>query len=123
MIDPLTELHAPETVQRYRDAMRRGDRFPPIGVLAVARRYLVADGHKRLAAYRGLGEATIRVEVWPLGRWLGDQWRQATANARKNRRILRLARTDPVAAARLFGTTLAHWRRVALSLATWFHNR
>jgi hypothetical protein len=117
VVDLIQLSHAPERVAIYRDRMQEGDRFPPISVIRVLGRYLVADGHKRFAAYRQLGEPEILVEVWSYGRWLRDQWRQAIGNGRKNLRILVACFTRPADAWRLLQTTLLHWRRVATSLA------
>ena len=116
--DLLTVTHAADRIARYRDEMAGGARFPPISVIRLFGRYLVADGHKRLAAFRalGAGEDEILVEVWPLSRWLADQQRQAVANARKNGRILALSVTHPREAGRLAATTVLHWRRVLVSL-------
>jgi len=119
VVDPLANRpHDPGRVEAYRSAMLAGGAFPPISVVTFGSRYLVADGHKRLAAYVTLGQPEIRVEVWSWGRWLGDQARQAKDNAGKNVRILRLSVTDPPAARRLLGSTLAHWRRVAEALVS-----
>ena len=114
--DLLSVPHAPEVVGRYREAMLAGERFPPVSVIRLGGRLLLADGHKRLRAYRTLGPETILVEVWTLARWLRDQRRQLRENARKNATILRRSLRDPAGAARLLGTTAAHWRRVARSL-------
>ena len=114
--DLLSVPHAPEVVGRYREAMLAGERFPPVSVIRLGGRLLLADGHKRLRAYRTLGPETILVEVWTLARWLRDQRRQLRENARKNATILRRSFRDPAGAARLLGTTAAHWRRVARSL-------
>jgi len=118
VVDLLPISHAPEQIAAYAEAMRRGDAFPPVSVLPVAGRLLLADGHKRLAACRALGVEEIPVEVWTFARWLRDQAQQARRNAAKNRKIAARALRDPRAAARLLGTTLSHWKRVALSLAT-----
>ena len=123
VIDPLEVTHAPERIARYRDRMVAGERFPPITVVRLLGRYLVADGHKRLAAYRTLGPTDILVQVWPLKRWARDQWEQAVANARKNRTIIALSVRDPRSASRLLLTTLLHWKRVATSLARWAAGR
>jgi hypothetical protein len=116
VIDLLAVTHAQARVDEYRSRMAAGDRFPPVSVLRVAGRYLLADGHKRFAAYRGLGHTHIDVEVWPLWRWLQDQARQVRDNARKNARILVMTVRDPAEARRLALGTLRHWRRVATSL-------
>jgi hypothetical protein len=118
VLDLLPLTHAPERIAEYADAMRRGDRFPPVSVLPLAGRLLLADGHKRLAACRALAVDEIPVEVWTYARWLRDQVGQLRRNAAKNREIAARAFRDPREAARLLGTTLGHWRRVALSLAT-----
>jgi hypothetical protein len=118
VIDLLHVSHAPDVVAAYRAQMLDGHRFPPIAVIPLAGRFVVADGHKRLAAYRALGRPTILVEVWGAGRFLRDQWRQVVGNTRKNARILRLSVSEPRAAFRLLLTTLQHWRRVAMALTT-----
>ena len=117
VVDLIALSHAPERITLYRDRMEQGDRFPPISVIRLFGHYLVADGHKRFAAYQQLSEPEILVEVWTLGRWLQDQWRQAVRNGRKNLRIVTTSVTSPVEAWRLLQTTLLHWRRVARSLA------
>jgi hypothetical protein len=117
VVDPLAAAgHAPERVAEYADRMREGDRFPPVSVIRVGRRLLVADGHKRLRAAASLGAEDVLVEVWPLRRWVGDQLQQAVANSRKNATILFCVVSDPVRAARLARSTLLHWRRVVVSL-------
>jgi hypothetical protein len=116
VVDLLPLSHVPERVAAYRDRMRAGDRFPPISVIRVFGRYVIADGHKRYSAYRLLGAPEIVVEVWPLTRWLRDQWRQAADHAHKNARIVSVSITDPRQAGRLLLTTVLHWRRVASSL-------
>jgi glycosyltransferase involved in cell wall biosynthesis len=123
VVDLLPFTHAPDRVALYSDRMRRGDRFPPISVIRVAGRYVVADGHKRFNAHRALGADRIIVEVWPLRRWLRDQREQAVRNARKNARILKMSVTDPPGAWRLLYSTLLHWRRVATALAWWATRR
>jgi hypothetical protein len=117
LLDTSLDIHAPDRIAHYRDRMAAGERFPPIAVVRLLGRYLVADGHKRLAAYRSLGPVDIVVEVWPLRRWARDQWRQAVANGRKNRTILVMGVRDPRSASRLLLTTLRHWKRVVTSLA------
>jgi len=118
VVDLLSEEpHAPERIESYRAAMLAGAQFPPISVVKWGGRFLVADGHKRLAAYTALSPRDIRVEVWTWRRWGRDQARQLKHNARKNGQVLALSVTDPRAAGKLFATTLHHWRRVARSLA------
>ena len=117
VVDLLAVPHAPEVVERYRRAMDAGDLFPPVSVVRMAGRLLLADGHKRLRAWRSFAPRTVPVEVWPLHRWLGDQAGQLRRNFGKNARILRSSVRDPRGAASLLGTTFAHWRRVARSLA------
>jgi len=117
IVDPLGRTpHDPYRIEAYRNEMLAGTHFPPISVVTFGSRYLVADGHKRLAAYAALGRPDIRVELWSWGRWLRDQGRQARDNSGKNLRILRLSVSDPGAALRLLGSTLAHWRRVVGAL-------
>jgi hypothetical protein len=96
--------------------MQAGAKFPPVSVVRLAGRLVVADGHKRLAAARRCGARTVLVEVWPWRTWAADQRRQAAGNLRKNGRILRYAVTDPREALRLARTTTDHWWRVARSL-------
>jgi hypothetical protein len=116
VVDLLPISHVPERVSAYRERMLAGDRFPPISVIRLFGRYVIADGHKRYTAFRGLDRQEIVVEVWPYRRWLADQRDQAIGNVRKNRRILAASLTDPGQAWRLLLTTLLHWRRVATSL-------
>lgn len=116
VVDLLELTHAAEVIHGYRERMRAGDLFPPVSVVRLFGRWLVADGHKRYVAWAGLGEKEIVVEVWPLGRWLADQAGQAKRNARKNGRIVARLFVDPRESLRLARTTAEHWRRVARSL-------
>jgi hypothetical protein len=116
VVDLLAVPHDPGTVESYWRRMEEGHRFPPIAVVPVGGWYLVADGHKRLTAWRQLDGGELPVELWTVGRWLVDQRRQVRDNLRKKRRILVALRRDPDEARRLLGTTLLHWRRVARSL-------
>lgn len=116
VIDPLPRSHVPERVEQYRRAMLRGGLFPPVSVIRFGRNYLVADGHKRLAAFRTFGPGSVTVEVWTYRRWLRDQTGQLLRNIRKNGAILRLAFTNRREAARLLIATLGHWHRVATCL-------
>jgi len=122
-IDAITDLlhvtHAPEQIAVYRRAMERGDRFPPIAVVRLAGRYFVANGHKRLSAYRARRVDDIVVEVWPLHRWVRDQWEQLAHKSRQQWRLLWHSPFDAQArrqARRLFWDTLGHWQRIARSL-------
>lgn len=116
VIDLLQVTHAPDVIDAYRSRMEAGDLFPPVSVIILWRWVLLADGHKRFSAYRGLGRADIEVEVWPLKCWLLDQWRQVMNNANKNKRIAALLFTDPGTARRMMLSTFQHWRRVLVSL-------
>jgi hypothetical protein len=119
IVDPLAHRpHDAARIDQYRRDMLAGARFPPISVVRWGSRYLVADGHKRLAASAALGLADLCVERWTWRRWAADQGRQVRDNAAKNIRILKLSVVDPPAARRLLGSTLAHWRRVAGALAS-----
>ncbi len=120
VVDPLGRVpHDPARVDAYRAAMLAGERFPPIAVVRVGPWYLVADGHKRLAAFATLNEPELVVDHWSWSDWSRDQWRQAGDHIRKHGRILRLTRTDPRGAFRLWTSTFSHWHRVARSLIGW----
>jgi hypothetical protein len=119
VVDLLEVSHAPERIEEYRRAMAAGDRFPPIAVVRLGGRLLLADGHKRFQAFRALGGEEIHVEVWPWRRWLADQRRQLSGKTRAHGSLLRrLPRHGEARAAarRLFWDTLGHWRRIAASL-------
>lgn len=119
VIDLLPVTHAPERIAAYRAAMARGDRFPPVSVLRVGRRYFITDGHKRFAAYRMVTDADVLVELWTVRRWLGDQAGQLARKTRQQLRLLLASRADPaarVALTRLVGDTIGHWRRIGRSL-------
>ena len=116
VVDLLELTHAPEVIRGYRDRMCAGDLFPPVSVVRLLGKWLVADGHKRYVAWTGLGAKEILVEVWPLRRWLADQAGQAARNARKNGRIAARLFVDPRESFQLARTTAGHWRRVAHSL-------
>lgn len=118
IVDLLHVSHAHDVIDRYAAAMRDGARFPPVSVLRIAGRLVLADGHKRLAAARRVGVPAIPVEVWNWRRFASDQWRQARNNARKNGTIVRAAFRDPSLARSLAASTLRHWGRVVVSLAT-----
>ncbi len=82
LVDLLNVTHAPGRIESYRQAMRAGDRFPPISVVRLGRRYVVADGHKRLVAVKALGEEHIDVEVWSPWRLTRDLAGQSARHAR-----------------------------------------
>jgi hypothetical protein len=119
VVDLLAATHAPERIAAYRQAMAAGTRFPPIAVVRCGGRYLIADGHKRFSAYAQLSRAPLPVEVWPLRRWLRDQWLQLRRKSAQQARLLRGGLRDPRdrrAARRLLWDTLGHWQRIARSL-------
>ena len=120
VVDLLEVTHAPERIAEYRRAMQRGERFPPISVVRLGGRFLVADGHKRFSAYRSLPITEIVVEVWTLRRWRRDQWRQLRTKTVQQWRLLWRSPVDRAArrqAVRLFWDTVGHWRRFAMSFA------
>src|SRR5687767_12111550 len=47
VVDLLPLTHNDHTIERYRARMAAGDLFPPIGVLPLFGRLVIADGHKR----------------------------------------------------------------------------
>jgi hypothetical protein len=120
VIDVLQVSHAPERIAEYRDAMRRGERFPPVSVVRLGGRFFIADGHKRFSAYKEMGAERILVEVWSLRRWLRDQGGQLGRKTRAQVAILVRSPFDASARARgrrLFWDSVGHWRRIATSLA------
>lgn len=122
VVDPLSVTHAPEVVERYREAMRGGARFPPISVIRLGGRVFVADGHKRFSAYRQLGARDIVVEVWPLRRWLRDQFGQLARSTRNQGSLLGRALYDRAArraARREWVALRGHWRRIFMSARAW----
>lgn len=123
VVDLLPVSHVPERIAAYRHAMECGERFPPISVVRVAGRLLIADGHKRFSAYRSLPVTEIVVEVWTTRRWLRDQWGQLARKTRQQWHLLWRSVVDARAraqAARLFWDTIGHWRRMALSVVRRF---
>jgi hypothetical protein len=126
VVDLLEVTHLPERIIEYRQAMERGARFPPIAVVRVAGRFLVADGHKRLSAYKALPVDEIVVEVWTMRRWLHDQWRQLVHKTRQQWWLLWRSPVDRQARAqarRLFWDTVGHWKRVVSSLSRVWQRR
>jgi hypothetical protein len=116
VVDLLPTTHAPERIEQYRLAMERGERFPPISVICMAGRFLIADGHKRYSAYKTFSQGPILVEVWPLRQLLAEQIGQLQRNLKKNKAIIRGFYGNPQESMRLLITTFAHWRRVAAAL-------
>jgi ParB-like chromosome segregation protein Spo0J len=59
-----TEKLDRKKVTLFRQALRRGDRFPPVGVWKHRTgRYEVLDGYHRFHAHRLEGRKTIRIKV------------------------------------------------------------
>lgn len=120
VVDLFTATHAPECIEDYRQAMARGDRFPPVSVIRLGTRFVIADGHKRYRACRAVGAGQIPVEVWPLSRLLSDQWHQFRHKTRQIVTVMGRAaqhREGRQEARRLYWDTIGHWRRIALSAA------
>jgi subfamily B ATP-binding cassette protein MsbA len=122
ILDLLEVSHAPERVADFRRAMQGGDRFPPIAVVRLGDRFVLTDGHKRLAAVRGLAPppGAIPVEVWPLRRWAADQAGQFRRKTRQQLALLGRSLYDAearVAGRRLVADTMGHWRRIGHSAA------
>ncbi len=116
VVDLLPLTHAPEVVQAYREALLSGDAFPPVAVVRLLGRWVIADGHKRWSAAASLGLDEVLVDVWPFRLLLADQFRQLAAGARKNGRFARGLLFDREEARRIARDTLGHWRRVGASL-------
>lgn len=120
VIDMLEVEHAPEHVERYRQAMASGARFPPVAVVRLAGRYFLADGHKRFCAARRLGACdAIVVEIWSISRWAEDQWGQLRRKTALQLALLRRATRDPAARAEaraLFAHFATHWGRIGRSV-------
>jgi len=120
VVDPFTTTHAPERIEEYRQAMARGERFPPVCVVKLGSRFVIADGHKRYRACRALGVQRIPVELWPLRRLLADQWRQFRHKMRQIAAVTARAAREPQGrrdARRLYADTVGHWKRIARSAA------
>ena len=119
VVDLLTVSHAQERIEEFREAMIRGDSFPPISGIRLGRRIFVADGHKRFSAYRELGRSHLHVEIWPLRRWLLDQGRQLRkTGSRLVTALLEVSRGGVASreARDLFGGIVRHYKRIAASL-------
>jgi len=121
VVDLLHVTHRPDEIERFRQAIEGGDRFPPISVVHLAGRFFVADGHKRFNAYAALPVSEIVVQVWTMRRWLQDQWRQFHHKTRQQCRLAFRSLYDQRARAearRLVLDTIGHWRRIVVSLTT-----
>ncbi len=119
LIDLLQYVHRPEVVQQYRERMKKGDRFPPVSVLPLGGSYLLTDGHKRLSALRSLGSPLVFVEVWTFRRWIGDQVAQLGDYLQRTWQQLQNDYEEGELRAgfmRQFRTTMAHWKRIWMSL-------
>jgi len=66
-LQPRTGINL-EMVEGYADAMRRGDRFPPLTVFYDGKAYLLSDGFHRLRAARAIKAKTVLCEVRKGGR-------------------------------------------------------
>jgi ABC-type multidrug transport system fused ATPase/permease subunit len=120
VLDLFTTTHAAEQIERYRSAMLNGERFPPISVIKIGSRWVIADGHKRFRACRALGAAEIPVELWPLRKLLDDQWRQLRHKTLQIVTVIARAVRHPDGrkeARRLYWDTVGHWKRIGLSAA------
>lgn len=121
VIDLLSNTHAPERIAEYRQAMDNGAAFPPLSTLRLGKRFVIADGHKRLSACKQRGMSHVMVEVWTIRRWLRDMGSQSV---RKLRQVLVLTARSTVdrdsrkAAVRLYWDTVGHWKRIFTSLWT-----
>jgi hypothetical protein len=121
VVDLLHVTHRPDEIERFRQAIEGGDRFPPISVVPLAGRFYVADGHKRFSAYGSLPVSHIVVQVWTIRRWLQDQWRQFRHKTRQQCSLAFRSLYDQRARAearRLVLDTIGHWRRILVSLTT-----
>jgi subfamily B ATP-binding cassette protein MsbA len=120
ILDLFTATHAPERIESYRQAMAVGELFPPIAVIQVGPRFVIADGHKRFRACLALGLREITVELWPISRLLADQHRQFRNKTRQIASVITRAARHPEGrkdAHRLYWDTVGHWKRIAQSVA------
>lgn len=116
IIDLLQVTHAEDRIAEYA-AMRQGFLFPPIGVFRLGRRWLLTDGHKRLAAYRRLDQPEILVECWSLDILYADLCRQSHKSHQRLLAALANIPSNPQPIFDLLAHTLAHWWRIVRSLA------
>lgn len=100
--------------------MEQGVQFPPISVVAVLGRYVVADGHRRFSAARGLPIDEVVVEVWPFAQLAADLLAQTRATLREWRRavVALLTRGSARELGDVLRATAAHWWRIVRSLLT-----
>jgi len=121
VVDLLIVTHASERVEQYRQAMLRGDRFPPVSVLPLFGWFLLTDGHKRFTAYKSLETAEMPVQVWTIRRSMAHLARQTLREASEGCRIVARLGRDPEAAALLkkfLWSRVIHYRRLGRSLWT-----
>jgi ABC-type multidrug transport system fused ATPase/permease subunit len=120
VVDFFTTTHAAERIDGYLNAMREGERFPPISVIRIGRRLIIADGHKRYRACRALGATWVMVEFWPLRKLLEDQYRQFRHKTRQIVTVAARAIRHPEGrkdAYRLYWDTIGHWQRIGSGAA------
>jgi ABC-type multidrug transport system fused ATPase/permease subunit len=120
VVDFFTTTHAAERIDSYMNAMRDGERFPPISVIRIGRRLVIADGHKRFQACRALGATQVTVELWPLRKLLDDQYRQFRHKTHQIVTVVARAIRHPEGrkdAHRLYWDTVGHWKRIGSGAA------
>lgn len=121
VVDLLHVSHAPDRVASYAADMRAGRRFPPISVVRLGRRFVIANGHKRFTACRSLGVDTIPVEIWGVARLAADLAGQTRRHLAQAGRALTGPFRGPEGrreTRQFVGATVGHWRRVVVSLLT-----
>lgn len=119
VLDLLQVSHAPDVIEAYAEAMRAGGSFPPVSVIPFGRRYIITDGHKRFSACRALGLEEIEVEIWTLGRLIGDLGRQSIRHLRAIGAAAWNLTRGPEGrreSSNFAAATVAHWRRTLVSL-------
>ncbi len=119
VLDLLSVTHAPEVIQRYRDAMDSGAAFPPISVIRAGRRFIVADGHKRLSACKRRGMTHVMVQVWSWRKLAADLGRQFARSTARLASLLWRSIHDPGTRPwlrKFYWDTVLHWRRFLAAL-------
>ena len=119
VVDLLCVSDAPDTIAIYRTAMARGEAFPPVAVVPVLGRLIIADGHKRFQAAWGLAVNELPVEVWSWRRVLADLLDQARATGHRLGHVihsLTVGRNGRQEAAIFVAHEVAHLRRMVVSL-------